>query len=114
MLLVFFLFWFMIHRRSQKQRERHAQLNINEPVRVLRPIDEYLELDPEFDEEKIKTLISNLYVQMQETWQAKDISSLRPYMTDKFFSQMDNQLDQFRKMGRTDYTERIEIGRAHV
>ena len=108
-LLVFFLFWFMIHRRSQKQRERHAQLNINEPVRVLRPIDEYLELDPEFDEEKIKTLISNLYVQMQETWQAKDISSLRPYMTDKFFSQMDKQLDQFRKMARTDYTERIAV-----
>ena len=108
-LLVFFLFWFIIHRNSKKQRERHAELTINEPVRVLRPMDEYLELDPEFDEERIKTLISNLYVQMQETWQAKDISSLRPYMTDKFFSQMDNQLDQFRKMGRTDYTERIAV-----
>ena len=108
-LLVFFIFWFMIHRRSQKQRERHAELTINEPVRILSPMDEYLELDPDFDEERIKTLISNLYVQMQETWQAKDISSLRPYMTDKFFSQMDNQLDQFRKMGRTDYTERIAV-----
>lgn len=108
-LLVFFLFWFMIHRRSKRQQQNHAQLTINEPVRVLRPMDEYLELDPDFDEERIKTLISNLYVQMQETWQAKDISSLRPYMTDKFFSQMDKQLDQFRKMGRTDYTERIAV-----
>lgn len=107
-LLVFFIFWMIIRRNSKKQRERHEML-INEPVRVLRPMDEYLELDPDFDEERIKTLISNLYVQMQETWQAKDISSLRPYMTDKFFSQMDNQLDQFRKMGRTDYTERIAV-----
>ena len=107
-LLVFFIFWFIVHRRSKKQRERH-EMTINEPVRVLRPMDEYLELDPDFDEERIKTLIANLYVQMQETWQAKDISSLRPYMTDKFFSQMDNQLDQFRKMGRTDYTERIAV-----
>ena len=108
-LLVFFLFWFMIHRRSKKQQQRHAELTINEPVRLLRPMDEYLELDPAFDEERIKTLISNLYVQMQETWQAKDIFRLRPYMTDKFFSQMDRQLDQFRKMGRTDYTERIAV-----
>ena len=107
-LLVFFIFWFIVHRRSKKQRERH-EMTINEPVRVLRPMDEYLELDPDFDEERIKTLIANLYVQMQETWQAKDISSLRPYMTDKFFSQMDNQLDQVRKMGRTDYTERIAV-----
>ncbi len=108
-LLVFFLFWFMIHRRSKRQQQNHAQLSINEPVRILRPMDEYLELDSDFDEERIKTLISNLYVQMQETWQAKDISSLRPYMTDKFFSQMDRQLDQFRQMGRTDYTERIAV-----
>ena len=108
-LLVFFLFWFMIHRNNKKRQQEHAELIINEPVRILRPMDEYLELDPEFDEERIKTQISNLYVQMQETWQAKDISSLRPYMTDKFFSQMDRQLDQFRKMGRTDYTERIAV-----
>ena len=108
-LIVFFIFWFMIHRKSKKRQQEHAELIINEPVRVLRPMSEYLELDPAFDEERIKTLISNLYVQMQETWQAKDISSLRPYMTDKFFSQMDNQLDQFRKMGRTDYTERIAV-----
>ena len=108
-LIVFFIFWFMIHRKSKKRQQEHAELIINEPVRVLRPMTEYLELDPEFDEERIRTLMSNLYVQMQETWQAKDISSLQPYMTDKFFSQMDKQLDQFRKLGRTDYTERIAV-----
>ena len=70
---------------------------------------EYLELDPAFDEERIKTLISNLYVQMQETWQAKNISSLRPYMTDQFFTQMDKQLNEFRRLHRTDYTERIAV-----
>ena len=107
--LVFFIFWYMIHRRSKKQKQNHAELTINEPVRVLRPMDEYLELDPDFDEERIKTRISNLYVQMQEKWQAKDISSLRPYMTDTFFSQMDNQLEQFRKMGRTDITDRAAV-----
>ena len=105
---IFALYYFHVHAKAKKQRQQ-IDLNINEPVRVLRPMDEYLELDPEFDEERIKTLMSNLYVQMQETWQAKDISSLRPYMTDKFFAQMDSQLEQFRRAGRTDHTERIAV-----
>ena len=108
-LFVFLVFWFMIHSRNKKRQEQRNIINIQDTVRTLRPMNEYLELDPEFDEERIRTLMSNLYVQMQETWQKKDISPLRPYMTDKFFSQMDNQLDQFRKMGRTDYTERIAV-----
>ncbi|MBQ3346953.1 MAG: TIM44-like domain-containing protein [Synergistaceae bacterium] len=108
-LVVFFVFWFMIHRNSKKRQEQRNIINIQDTVRVLRPMSEYLELDPEFDEERLRTLMSNLYVQMQETWQKKDISSLRPYMTDKFFSQMDGQLEQFRKAGRTDYTERIAV-----
>lgn len=108
-LLVFFVFWFMIHRNSKKDKEKRNIIGIQETVRTLRPMNEYLELDPQFDEERIRTLMSNLYVQMQETWQKKDISSLRPYMTDKFFSQMDNQLEQFRRLGRTDYTERIAV-----
>ena len=105
-LAVFFIFWLIISRNSKKKRNI---INVQENVRILRPMSEYLELDPQFDEERIKTLMSNLYVQMQETWQKKDISSLRPYMTDKFFTQMDNQLEQFRKLGRTDYTERIAV-----
>ena len=108
-LFVFFLFWFMIHRGNKKRREERNIINIQETVRTLRPMNEYLELDPQFDEERIRTLMSNLYVQMQETWQRKDINPLRPYMTDKFFAQMENQLSQFRKQGRTDYTERIAV-----
>ena len=108
-LLVFFVFWLMIHINSKKRKVGQTIINVQETVRTLRPMNEYLQLDPEFDEERIRTLMSNLYVQMQETWQKKDISSLRPYMTDKFFSQMDNQLEQFRKSGRTDYTERIAV-----
>lgn len=108
-LLVFFVFWLMIHINSKRRKAQRNLINVQQNVRVLRPMSEYLELDPEFDEERIKTLISNLYIQMQETWQKKDISPLRPYMTDKFFSQMDNQLEQFRNMGHTDYTERIAV-----
>ncbi len=108
-LAVFFIFWMIIRGKNKKRQQEHAHINIDQPTRILRPMEEYLELDPEFDEERIKTLMSNLYVQMQDTWHAKDISSLRPYMTDAFFAQMDRQLEQFRKTGRTDFTENIAV-----
>ncbi|MBQ3644994.1 MAG: TIM44-like domain-containing protein [Synergistaceae bacterium] len=94
---------------ERKQTQTPVAINRNQPTRKLKSMDKYLNLDPEFDEERIKTMLSNLYVQMQETWHNKDISSLRPYMTDSFYSQMDRQLEEFRKTHRTDYTERIAV-----
>ena len=106
---VVIVIFFIIISMRKKKNQNPVIINTNEPVRVLKPMAEYLELDPQFDEEKIKDLISNLYVQMQDTWHAKDISSLRPYMTDKFYNQMERQLDELRKSHRTDYTERIAV-----
>ena len=106
--LIFAVFWFFSHKKKKSQRTPIV-INTNQPVINLREMNEYLELDPNFDEERIKTLMANLYVQMQETWQAKNIESLRPYMTDKFFNQMNKQLDEFRKHNRTDHTERIAV-----
>ena len=75
----------------------------------LRPISEYVKLDPNFDSAKLTEKISNLYVQMQQCWQDKDIESLRPYMTDAMFAQMDRQLDALRRNEQTNYIERIAV-----
>ena len=109
LVFVLVLIFFMLIKMKKGKRNEPVVINTNAPFRTLKPMEEYLELDPNFDEEKIKDLISNLYVQMQDTWHAKDISSLRPYMTDEFFSQMDRQLDELRKSHRTDCTERIAV-----
>ena len=77
--------------------------------RDLRPMSGLLEADPQFDEAALKERLANLYVQMQDCWHNKDIESLRPCMTDAFYSQMERQLDAFRKQRRTDYTERIAV-----
>ncbi len=82
---------------------------INAPVMNLKPMKQYYQLDPEFDGEGIKALIANLYVQMQNARQSKDISSLSPYMTDEFYSQIDRELDAFRTQNKTHYTENIAV-----
>ena len=107
-LLILFFVWKWMSAKKHRHGEP-VDVYIEQPVVDLRPMSEYPTLDPEFDETRITDMLANLYVQMQETWQAKDINPIRPYMTDKFFAQMNNQLEQFRKSGRTDYTENISV-----
>ena len=70
---------------------------------------EYEQLDENFDKAELTSKLSNLYVQMQDCWQKKDISPIRPYCTDAFFTQMDNQLQRKKQKGQTNYVERIAV-----
>lgn len=111
--VVIIVIWMMISYSRNKRKNQHEEFNRRnitiQEAQNLNPMNAYRELDPEFNEGRIKSIMSNLYVQMQNTWQDKDISSLRPYFTDEFYSQMDRQLEAFRRTGRTDYTERIAV-----
>ena len=77
--------------------------------RKLKPMSEYTQLDEAFDETELTSKLSNLYVQMQDCWQKKDISPIRPYCTDAFFTQMDNQLQRKKQKAQTNYVERIAV-----
>ncbi|MCR5346887.1 MAG: TIM44-like domain-containing protein [Fretibacterium sp.] len=102
----------ILSQRRKKQEASHQGPAFNEALpanRSLMPISGYLTLDPQFDEAKLRAHLANLYVRMQDAWHDKDISSLRPYMTDAFYNQMDLQLDGLRKARRTDCTENIAV-----
>lgn len=75
----------------------------------LRPMNEYVQLDPKFDATAFGEKLGNLYVQMQNCWQAKNIESVRPYFTDALYQQMNRQLDALRRNGYTNYVERISV-----
>ena len=77
--------------------------------RKLKPMAEYEQLDENFDKAELTSKLSNLYVQMQDCWQKKDISPIRPYCTDAFFTQMDNQIQRKNQQGQTNYIERIAV-----
>ncbi len=76
---------------------------------TLKPMSEYRQLDPMFSESAFTEKLSNLFVQFQNGWQAKDLEPLRWYMSDAFFAQMDRQLDSYRINKRTKMIERIAV-----
>lgn len=76
---------------------------------VLRPMEEYAALDPTFDASDFREKLSNLYVQMQNQWTARDLAPLRPYFTDALFTQMERQIAQMKQQKRTNYIDRIAV-----
>ncbi len=76
---------------------------------TLRPMSEYTALDSSFDAAEFSEKLSNLYVQMQNCWTDRDLDPLRPFFTDALFTQMERQIDQMKKAGRTNHVERIAV-----
>ncbi len=70
---------------------------------------DYLKVDPGFSASDFNEKLANLYVRFQNAWAAKDLSELRPYLTDAFFAQMDRQLDNYRRNHQTNVVERISV-----
>lgn len=79
------------------------------PRTNLMPVDAIKQWDPAFSESDVKQNLSNLYVQMQNGWTAKDISALQGDFTDEQFAQYDRQLQAYRDKGQTNITERIAV-----
>ena len=76
---------------------------------TLRPVQEYLALDPSFSEAEFREKLGNMYVQFQNAWQAKDMEPLRPYLTDAMYNKCDRQLDALRQNHQTNRIERVSV-----
>ena len=76
---------------------------------TLRSMAEYQQLDPQFSEAEFREKLSNLYVRFQNSWQAKNMEDLRPYLTDAMYAQFDRQLDNYRQNHQTNHIERIAV-----
>lgn len=116
MLIVFIIVLIAILRsKAQQQQQQQAQQTVITSVKPtdaseLESMDKYIEeVDPAFSVSAMESKIANLYVQMQDAWCKKDISSLRPYLTDELYTQSDRQLDEIRRASQTPHIERISV-----
>lgn len=76
---------------------------------TLRSMNDYLSLDPQFSEAAFREKLGNMYVQFQNAWQDKDLTPLRPYLTDAFFNKCDRQLDGYRQNRQTNRIDRPSV-----
>ena len=106
LLLVFLYFWNKKKGGNQPSQPAGAQRT---DASTLRNMAEYQQLDPQFSEAEFREKLSNLYVRFQNSWQAKNMEDLRPYLTDAMYAQFDRQLDNYRQNHQTNHVERISV-----
>lgn len=97
----------MIRRRRKNPVTGETQ--VVEKPKDLQPIETYKELDPGFEMAEFQARLSNLYVQLQNCWTAKDLSPMRPYMTDMVYEQFERQLSRYKKEHITNRVENISV-----
>ena len=101
--------WILIgYGKNKRKANRRGTVQPTAP-RNLAPMSSYRRLDPGFQEDDLTAKISNLYVQMQNAWTGKDITAIRPHCTDRFYTQMERQLEQKCQQHETNYIERIAV-----
>ena len=89
--------------------ERKKKRSAGKKPKNLRPVEDLLDTDPDFDEAALCEQISNLYVRMQNAWTAKDFSVMRPFFTDSLYQQFDRQLQQIVAAGKTNHIDDIGV-----
>ena len=99
----------IIDANKKSRFTRRVTVDNATPLTDLKPMSDYLRLDPNFDEVQFREKLANWYVQLQKAWQKKDISSLRPYLTDAFYAQMETQLQSHIEAHRTNIIDRIAV-----
>lgn len=72
-------------------------------------IDKYNRIDPDFSQEDFKNKLSDLYVKLQNCWQGKNLEDLRPFLSDAFYAQSNNQLERYKVNGQTNYIDMIQV-----
>lgn len=68
-------------------------------------IESLKEIDPQFSEDEFKKKLAEIYIHFQRSWQAKDITDLRPYLTDDLYAKSERQLDAYRKNFQTNHVD---------
>lgn len=72
-------------------------------------IDKLTAKDPAFSAPKFLENVGNMYVQLQNAWQAKDFEPMRALMTDGLYNQFTRQLAPFIQNKQTNHVDRITV-----
>ncbi|SFG42629.1 Tim44 domain-containing protein [Oribacterium sp. WCC10] len=110
--IIFVIILIYVFTQFRGMNKIHANKPVNTAVnRVTRgqPVEQYKSIDPGFDSAEFAAKLSNVYVKLQNAWQAKDLTEVRPYLTDDFYAQMERQLNIIKSKHQTNYIERIAV-----
>ena len=65
--------------------------------------------DPAFNESKFLGDVANLYIRLQDAWTAKDLSDVRPHLTEELYARSERQIQGYASRNQTNHVERVSV-----
>ncbi len=109
-IVVIIVIWAVASGKGKKTAVSAAPASpVPSSLPALAPLDSYREADPAFSEEMLRDWVATAYVRLQRAWQLRDLSSVRPLLSDELAARTETQLDAYRQAGRTNMIDRIAV-----
>lgn len=94
--------------------QQEAAAVVKDPAYLRQALAELRERDPDFSEDMFISRINNMFIQLQEAWQAKDWKKVRPFESDELFNQHARQLQELIDSHTTNVVDEIAILRTEI
>ncbi len=108
----------IIGKNSIGKNASSGRRSVNVPTRNTAPMANDIaglkKRDPGFNESKFLGEAANLYVRMQDAWTAKDLSPIRPHLTEELYAKSDRQIQGYISRGQTNHVERVSVLNAKI
>lgn len=95
-------------------QQQEAAAVVQDPAYLRQALVELRERDPNFSEDLFISRINNMFIQLQEAWQAKDWKKVRPFESDELFNQHARQLQELIDSQTTNVVDDIGILRTEI
>lgn len=97
-------------KQAANSHSQPVQIPNNKPQAPMKNEIEALKAkDPAFSEEKFLSDASNLYLQLQNCWTARDITPLQPRLTSALYAQSERQVEGYKQRHQTNHVDRPNI-----
>ena len=101
---------FLVNRKGARNPSTSVHIpNQSRPQPMVNDLADLKARDPGFSEEKFLSDASNLYIQMQNAWTARNLTELRPRLSAALYAQSERQVEAYKKNRQTNHVERINV-----
>ena len=105
--VILIVLWYA--RKHAPQTPVQTSVKPTDDSELMPVLDYAANFDEGFSVSDMQTKLANLYVQLQNCWCEKDITPLRPYLTDELYNQSERQLDEILRNNQTPHIENIAV-----
>lgn len=84
------------------------------PVNETSTIEKIKEQDPNFSAEKFRGFVGELYITLQEAWEARDWKAVRPFESNALFNMHNRQLQEHIDKGWTNHLDRQDVRKVEL